>query len=107
VNPYVVTTYRGQNTGFSLAYGKVTSRTCFFINNKLDLGCWKVEFHSPNYYTFSLFTEDKWWHVHNVYSEPPGSYHTTNYNTLIPLIREQLKKEGEHILVGDFNLHHP
>src|SRR3981081_3537100 len=41
------------------------------------------------------------------HSQPPCSYSTTEYNTPIPALSELLSKPGEHILLGDLNLHHP
>jgi hypothetical protein len=46
-------------------------------------------------------------HIHNLYSMPPGSERTTEYNTPIPLLRDALEAPGEHLLIGDFNVHHP
>ena len=44
--------------------------------------------------------------IHNIYSQPPGSVSTINYSTPIPKLLELLQKEGEHIVLGDFNLHY-
>ena len=48
----------------------------------------------------------EWIHLHNVYNPSPSlnSPHGT-----IPLLTEILEKSkaDEHIVVGDFNLHHP
>jgi hypothetical protein len=45
--------------------------------------------------------------IHNIYSESPGSYVTTEWNTPIHQIVEAVKAPGRHLVVGDFNLHHP
>ena len=42
-----------------------------------------------------------------MYNFSPGSYSTDQYNTLIPLLPDLLKREGDYILLSDFNLHHP
>jgi hypothetical protein len=106
-NPSALTTYRGRGTGFFLAHDKVPGRVCFYINERLDPNSWTIIYHSPDFCTLSLQAEQQTWQIHNVYSEPPGGYRVTNYNTPIPLLQDALGTPGEHLLVGDFNLHHP
>ncbi len=42
-----------------------------------------------------------------MYSEIPVSYRTTEWNTPIPQVLEAIQDGGQHVVVGDFNLHHP
>ena len=42
-----------------------------------------------------------------MYSQPLGGYNVINYPSPILLLDELLVREGEHIVLGDFNLHHP
>lgn len=101
------TTYRGNNTGFKLAHGPVSGRACFFVNEHLAQDSWSVEFISPDYCILTLQMEGQKWNIHNVYSEPPAHRNDTQHNSPIPLLHEKLQGEGEHLLVGDFNLYHP
>lgn len=106
-NPSAPTTYKARGNGFYLAHNNVPSRACFYINEKLDPNTWTVVYHSSDYCTFILKAEGRTWNIHNIYSEPPGAYNVTRYNTPIPLLIDTLKAPAEHLLVGDFNLHHP
>ena len=42
-----------------------------------------------------------------MYSAPPGALNTIVYENPLNLLLKLLVKEGEHLLLGDFNLHHP
>jgi len=45
-------------------------------------------------------------YIHNVYIEPlPHS--TKDLPLILLILRELLKNKGGHIILGDFNLHHP
>ena len=46
-------------------------------------------------------------HVHNVYNPSPASYLSTDSPTTLPAARSMLSADAHHILLGDFNLHHP
>ena len=45
--------------------------------------------------------------IHNVYNPSPRNYDSTTSPSTIPEIAPALERPGEHILLGDFNLHHP
>ena len=81
-------------------------RTCFYINKDLDPAAWKPTTHSTDMNTISLCVGNTTINVHNCYNPPPGSYASQAPGTL-PLIATALAIPGEHILLGDFNLHHP
>ena len=42
-----------------------------------------------------------------MYNPLPPTLKTKEYPSTIPKIAEVLERAGEHILLGDFNLHHP
>ena len=44
--------------------------------------------------------------VHNIYNPSPITFTSTQGPSTIPQIQKALDREGEHILLGDFNLHH-
>ncbi|KAI0995575.1 hypothetical protein K3495_g12605, partial [Podosphaera aphanis] len=85
-------------------------RTCIYVSRNLDVGKWRME-HVPeeagsDITSISIQTnQGKIW-VHSVYNPPPLSHSSSHLGTLrwLPQI---LAPEGQHILVGDFNLHHP
>jgi len=49
--------------------------------------------------------DDIW--IYNIYSPSPTTYKLKDDLIIIPLIAEVLKRLGEYILLGDFNLHYP
>lgn len=86
------------------------SRTCIYISKSLNVNKWrKIE--TPegiggDITSIGLDTELGKISIHNIYNPPPLSHSSQEMNTLqwIPQI---IAQEGHHILVGDFNLHHP
>jgi len=50
-------------------------------------------------------SQDVW--VHNIYNPSPVSYTSTDSPSTLPVLEEALAMDGEHVVVGDFNLHHP
>ena len=72
---------------------------------------WEVEFTSRDLSTLRLRTkcpnqeQDRWIKIHNAYNPPPGN--RTPQESVIPKLRTALDAGSEHIVVGDFNLHHP
>jgi Endonuclease-reverse transcriptase len=45
--------------------------------------------------------------IHNIYNPPPPSHNEEREKGTLPYLRHALRMPGEHIVVGDFNLHHP
>jgi len=45
-------------------------------------------------------------YIHNLYIEPL-SHSTKDLPPILATLRELLKNKGGHIILGDFNLHHP
>ena len=50
---------------------------------------------------------EKTMHIHNVYNPSPISYSSIDSPSSIPILSRQLAAEAEHVVIGDFNLHHP
>ena len=46
-------------------------------------------------------------HIHNVYNPSPTSYSSTDSPSTLSTARSMLTQGVHHILLGDFNLHHP
>ena len=94
-------------SGIRSPFGGKPARAAVFVNKSLSLNSWHAEYVSRDYVMVSLKIGEEWMHIHNVYSQPPGSPTVVDYDNPLELVREQLDREGEHILLGDFNLHHP
>ena len=108
-NPHIETTYCPTRSPFYLLYPpEGRARSCFLINKKLDITSWELGPLTPDLCSLQIRTENgsKLW-IHNIYSQPPYSYSTTEYNTPISALPELLSEPGEHILLGNLNLHHP
>jgi hypothetical protein len=106
-NPNQNRTYCPSASGFIPAYDDCERRSCFLVHKDLDKSTWSIEFPSPDIAVLNLRTNDHCIWIYSVYSEPPGSYTTTQYNTPITLLPNCLSRYREHIILGDFNLHHP
>lgn len=100
-------TYCPSVSNFVPAYDDCKRRSCFLVNKDLDNTTWYIDFLGPDLTVLNLRTNNLCIWVYNVYSQPPGSYSTTEYPTPIPQLAPLLEREGEHIVLGDFNLHHP
>jgi hypothetical protein len=82
-------------------------RTAIYITKEIATTSWEAICHSGDLATLKLKTEDLIIHIHNCYN-PHRPYTDQGLGT-IPLIQKAIQEsEGvEHILLGDFNLHHP
>ena len=114
-NPYVPTTYNPSTSGFHLIYNEnQNTRVCFYVNKNIDINDWSVEFPSPDMATLMLnvYENDvkKIICISNVYNPSPTSPSSANSPSTLPEAQRILTEKGknqEHILLGDFNLHHP
>ena len=111
-NPFQGTTYHPVRDRFDLLYMEDRRpRVCFFVNKRLS-GQWIHTHHAPDYSTLELKIRDcdprgyRTVHIHNIYN--PSPTRDCPQGTL-PTLRGVLSREmdGEHIVLGDFNLHHP
>ena len=111
-NSRIMTSLSASRSGFYLAYKlDVNTRMCFYINQNIDPQEWKVEHPSPDMNTLKLrlWSESmaKMIHIHNVYNPSSASYASTDSPSTLSMVERQLQADVEHVLMGDFNLHHP
>jgi exonuclease III len=115
-NPNIATGYNPLRSSFYLAYppDKLT-RVCFYVNKALHPGKWSVTNHHKDMQTLTIDLnrapgqESTPIQIHNVYNPSPASYTSQEMGTLATL-RTCLETAGtgiEHVVIGDFNLHHP
>jgi hypothetical protein len=101
------TSLSASKAGFHLLYhDDERTRVCFYVNKRLDLDSWAVEFNGGDFATIHHQTYQGLIHVHNIYNSPPSS-HTSNEPGTLPVLDRALRKPGQHIAVGEYNLHHP
>ena len=105
-NPYQNTTNNRLSQYFDVHYmNDANTRVCFFINKKLAPASYNVTHHSKDLVSMTLRLHNgRAIHIHNVYNPCRGGGPST-----LPLLDQILKEhsEEEHLVVGDFNLHHP
>ena len=111
-NPNGPTTLSSFQSGFHLLYRPGgDTRVCFYINEKIDPESWEIEFPSSDICTLKIKIKEqeneKTMHIHNVYNPSPISYSSIDSPSSIPILSRQLAAEAEHVVIGDFNLHHP
>lgn len=106
-NPYVNATYCPQSSGFTPAYNDKTRRSCFLVNKRLPSNSWSVTYPSEDLCVLRINLGERTTWIYNVYSQPPGGYSVTDYPSPVGLLSELLARQGEHLVLGDFNLHHP
>lgn len=117
------TSYNPSTSRFHLAHGgDPEARTCFYINKRIEADSWGVEYQGSDLCSLWIQikrnqnkteagraegqSEEKIW-IHNVYNPSPVSYTSMDSPTTILKLDEAMDEDGEHIVVGDFNLHHP
>ena len=110
INPFTPTTHHPVRDRFHLAYPTGESaRVCFFVNERIDKCSWTVKEWSPDFQTLQLKQgveqeqEQNTLYIHNVYHRPQPEDPTET----LDLLKRALELAGDHIVVGDFNLHHP
>src|ERR1700728_4512238 len=86
LNQYIPTTYCPRSCLYNLVFSqKGRARTGIYVNNQIPLAQW----HSgskPDYCWVKLELELGPITIHNVYSEIPESFDTTEWNTQIPQV---------------------
>ncbi|KAF7169867.1 hypothetical protein CNMCM6106_004754 [Aspergillus hiratsukae] len=106
-NPSMHATYCDSNSTFRPLYPTNRhTRACFLINKKLPLAYWGVEFPGPDIAILTLRLQGRTITVTNIYSQPTTAAHVDETSPIYRL-PEVLGRSGDHILLGDFNLHHP
>ena len=107
-NPYDSSAYCPRASGFYLVDIKNTaSRISFYVNRRISADIWSETFHSPDLGTVTLRLEDgELVNIHNVYIPPPESHAVIDLESQA-WIEQALGMPGNHVMIGDFNLHHP
>lgn len=107
-NPFQQTINNRLSQCFELSYmPHPATRVCFFIHKRLALSTWNVKHHTPDFSILEIrISNARTIRIHNIYNPCQQS----GDPSLIPTIVDRLNESPsniEHILLGDFNLHHP
>lgn len=113
-NPFGATTLSSHQSGFHLLYKpEGDTRVCFYINESIDPDSWEIEYPSADFCTLKIKIHNGnlngQIYIHNVYNPSPTSYSSTeSLSTLLEIERAlSANADAEHVLLGNFNLHHP
>ncbi|KAA6411453.1 MAG: hypothetical protein FRX48_04733 [Lasallia pustulata] len=114
-DPQVTSTHHPCKDHFHLAYPTAVdpefgpARICFFVNTRLKRAQWTFKEYLRDLATLDLQymeqEQKKRLHIHNIYREAIRGDITETLDQLNSLFNED--PEGQHLVVGDFNLHHP
>ena len=111
-NPYIHTGYNPSSSNFYLVYPALPgTRVCFYINKRLHPDSWSVTSQYEDLLSIAVRIKQgervREIRIHNVYNPSPQSYTAVIEGTLT-LLRETLRGDADdHVVIGDFNLHHP
>jgi exonuclease III len=110
-NPFDSQTYNPRHSGFHLIdLKRADSRVSIYVNKNISENIWTETVHSPDLLTVSLRLigeEQAVINIHNIYNPPPSSHTEEREKGTLPYLQHALHMPGAHIVVGDFNLHHP
>jgi hypothetical protein len=107
-NVCVSTSYNSFNIDFHLTYHNDDDvRICFYVNTKLDVNKWSMNFSFDDVSTLKLrIVDDRVINIHNIYSSSLIFYISKVVLIIIKTIKSKLNDEKEHIFLKNFNLHH-
>lgn len=95
-------------------YGGGRARVCILISRKIDPGSWTQRVISRDYQWLKMIYrrggEQRTLYIHNVYNKPrSGTIERFNQELRKITCQQQQQEVGkiEHVVVGDFNAHHP
>ena len=124
-NSFNESTYNPSSSRFLLAYKSgLDIRICFYINKRMDPISWEVRYRGGDFCSLRLTvkrveggeeesttppspTQELVLWIHNVYNQSPTSLEVATASQVLIFLEQALEEEGEHIALGDFNLHHP
>jgi exonuclease III len=111
LNTFSPATYCPSSCPFTPVFSSISRRSCLLINKKLDINSWEPKTRNKDLCSITLQTQQGVIWIHSIYSQPPGSFSTaaTDYNNPIEALAQLLEdnSSSQHLIVGDFNLHHP
>lgn len=93
-------------------------RVCFYVNKRIDPKSWSIRYHTRDACTLTMKTDSGAIHVHNVYVESKvrdegdenrQELRTATAKATLQVVGRLLRNSGagQHVVVGDVNLHHP
>ena len=104
----VGSTYCPRGCQYNLVFPQQeNARVCFYINKQIPVSSWRVTGDEADYLRVEFERPGGPLVIHNIYSQTPATYETVDWNTPLPRLLQAINSLGQHLIVGDFNLHHP
>jgi ribonuclease HI/exonuclease III len=106
-------TYNPRDSSFHVVDSRQKgSRTCIYVNKRIPTSSWSETIHSGDICSVRLRLtcedqKERVINVHSIYSPSPSSRNDLTETEPLKLLPQVLSSPGEHIALGDFNLHHP
>lgn len=109
-NPYSDTTHHPAFGSHQILYpsasdiGDQRARVAFYVSRKINPRTWRHTVHSADCQELELQVQGRKLQIFNIYN--PGPWDTNRADT-VELLDRVVAPKGDHIILGDFNLHHP
>ncbi|KAJ1706371.1 putative reverse transcriptase [Aspergillus flavus] len=109
-NPYSDTTHHPALGSHQLLYpsasdiGDQRARVALYVSRKINPRTWRHTVHSADCQELELHVQGRKLQIFNIYN--PGPWDTNRTDT-VELLDRVVTPKGDHIVLGDFNLHHP
>ncbi|KGO73013.1 reverse transcriptase [Penicillium italicum] len=107
-----------QADGGKVVIDAAKPRVCFYVNKRIDPKSWSIRHHTQDASTLTVKSNRGAIRVHNVYVESKvrdegdenrQEIRAATAKATLQVVRRVLRNSGagQHVVVGDFNLHHP
>ncbi len=107
-NVCVSTSYNSFSIDFHFLYEmKENIRMCFYVNTKLNVNNWSIDFVFSNLCTLKFNLNDqRIINIYNVYNLSSMFYASGAFLLIIEMTQHRLVIDEKHVLLKNFNLHH-
>ena len=106
-NPYNWEGYNPRNSPFYLIQKpSEKARTAIYVNKRIPKSQVSEIYKDTDLISLKMSTTKEDIYIHNLYIEPT-THSTTDLPPILNILRGLLGNRGGHIILGDFNLHHP
>jgi hypothetical protein len=107
-NVCVSTSYNSFSIDFHFLYEmKKNVRICFYVNIKLNINKWSIDFVSSNMCTLKFNLNDqRIVNIHNVCNVSSMFYAFNAFLLIIETTQNRFVIDEEHVFLKNFNLHH-
>ena len=106
-NPYNKEGYNPRNSPFYLIEAtSERTRTAIYVNKRIPKSQISKIYKDTDLISLKMSTTKEDIYIHNIYIEPT-THSTKDIPSILYSLKRLLEYKGKHIILGDFNLHHP